>query len=243
LHRIAILGAYGTIGELIASRLVESGYSTLLVGRNPEKLNALASRLSQPSLTVDFLDSQALCDGLRQASESDGAFHGVVNCIGSILLKPGHLTRDAEFREVLETNLFTSFATIRAAVPLMREQGGSIVLFSSAAAQIGLANHEAIAAAKAGIVGLAKSAAATYAPNNIRINVVSPGLIKTELSKRIWSNPASLTASQQMHALQRVGEPHHAASLVTWLLDPANDWITGQVIGLDGGLGCLVPKK
>ena len=72
---------------------------------------------------------------------------------------------------------------------MLRERGGSIVLLASAAAEIGIANHEAIAAAKGGVVGLARSAAATYAPQNIRVNVISPGLVRTQLTRRLWENP------------------------------------------------------
>jgi NAD(P)-dependent dehydrogenase (short-subunit alcohol dehydrogenase family) len=166
-----------------------------------------------------------------------------VNCIGSLLLKPAHTTTDDDFRNTVETNLFTAFSTVRAGAKLLRERGGAVVLFASAAAEIGIHNHEAIAAAKAGVIGLARSAAATYAINNIRVNVVSPGLVRTELTRRIWENSASATASAQLHALGRLGEPEQVASLVSWLLDPESDWITGQVVGIDGGLGHVLPRR
>ena len=159
------------------------------------------------------------------------------------MLKPAHSTSDEEFRKTVETNLFTAFAAVRVGAKLMKEQGGSIVLFASAAAEIGIQNHEAIAAAKGGVIGLARSAAATYAPYNVRVNVVSPGLIKTDLTRSIWNNPASAEASTRLHALGRLGSPEHVASLATWLLDPENDWITGQVIGVDGGLGHVLPQR
>jgi 3-oxoacyl-[acyl-carrier protein] reductase len=243
LSRIVILGAAGSIGSEVARQIVNEHGTVLLLGRSEEPLRSLANELSQPYSVLDFQDSGQLGDTLRRFIESDGPIHGVVNCIGSVLLKPGHLTTDQEFRTTLETNLFTSFAAIRGSVPHLREKGGSIVLFGSAAAQIGIANHEAIAAAKAGVVGLARSAAATYAANNIRVNVISPGLVRTNLTKRIWDSPTSAAASTQMHPLQRLGEPAQIARLVTWLLDPRNDWITGQVIGMDGGLGSLLPKR
>ena len=232
---IAILGSTGTIGSVLARRLVRNGLQLLLVGRNEEKLLALSRELDQPFIKVDLTSSQSLEEGLREAAEVGGGIHALVNCIGSILLKPAHTTTDEDFRQIVETNLFTAFATIRVGAKLLREQGGSIVLFASAAAEIGIANHEAIAAAKAGVIGLARSAAATYASSNIRVNVVSPGLIRTEMTRRIWENSASATASAHMHALGRLGEPEHVASLVDWLLNPENDWITGQVIGIDGG--------
>ena len=117
------------------------------------------------------------------------------------------------------------------------------MLFASAAAEIGIQNHEAIAAAKGGIIGLARSAAATYASHNIRVNVISPGLVRTQLTHRIWENPASAAASADLHPLGRLGEPEQVASLAAWLLDPQNDWITGQVIGLDGGLSRVQPRR
>jgi len=180
---------------------------------------------------------------LREDSSQRGVFSAIVNCIGSVLLKPAHSTTDEEFRRVVETNLFTSFAAVRTGGKLLRETGGSMILFASAAAEIGIQNHEAIAAAKAGVIGLARSAAATYAPSNIRINVISPGLIRTEMTRRIWENPAAASASTAMHALGRLGTPDHIASLAEWLLAPENDFITGQVIGIDGGLGHLLARR
>lgn len=238
-----ILGATGTIGRTLATRLVNAGGNVLLVGRNPDKLAALADTLHQPFVVVDFATAQNVEDALRQHIEPCGGFAALVNCIGSVLLKPAHLTSDAEFRQVVETNLFTAFATVRTAGKLLRESGGSVVLMASAAAELGIAHHEAIAAAKAGIIGLARSAAATYAAQNIRINVISPGLVRTELTRRLWDNPTTASASAALHALGRLGEPEHVASLAAWLIAPENDWITGQVIGLDGGLSRVQPRR
>lgn len=240
---IVILGATGTIGMVLARRLVRHGQQVLLVGRNEEKLRSLSAELSQPFLRVDLTGSQPLEEALRVQSDVSGGFHAFVNCIGSILLKPAHTTTDDEFRQVVEANLFTSFLTVRVGAKLLRERGGTIILFASAAAEIGIPNHEAIAAAKSGVIGLARSAAATYAGNNIRVNVVSPGLVRTEMTRRIWENPASANASANLHALGRFGEPEQVASLACWLLDPENDWITGQVIGIDGGLGHVLTRR
>jgi NAD(P)-dependent dehydrogenase (short-subunit alcohol dehydrogenase family) len=240
---IAIVGATGTIGSVLARRLVITGKSVLLIGRNAEKLAPLSIELNQPYTAVDFTASQALEDALLENAERCGGYDGLVNCIGSLLLKPAHSTSDEEFRQVVETNLFTAFATVRAGAKLLRERGGSIVLFASAAAEVGIQNHEAIAAAKSGVIGLARSAAATYAPRNIRINVVSPGLVRTEMTRRIWENTIAAAASSSVHALGRLGEPEQQASLVDWLLNPENHWITGQVIGIDGGLGHVLARK
>ena len=121
--------------------------------------------------------------------------------------------------------------------------GGSIVFVSSAAARRGLANHEAIAAAKAGLIGLTLSAAATYARYSIRVNSVAPGLVRTPLTESITRNEAALRHSTSLHALRRIGEPAEVASAIRWLLDPAQSWVTGQVIGVDGGLASIQPNN
>jgi 3-oxoacyl-[acyl-carrier protein] reductase len=240
---IAIVGATGGVGSAIARRLVKKGKPVLLLGRNRQKLDSLAKEIRQPYTTVDLTNASALEEALWIREESVGGWLGIVNCIGSVILKPAHTTSDEEFRATLDTNLFTAFATVRAGAKLLRAKGGAIVLFASAAAEIGIPNHEAIAAAKAGVIGLARSAAATYAPSNIRVNVISPGLIRTEMTRRIWDHPAAAAASIAMHALGRLGDPEHAASLAEWLLNAENDWVTGQVIGVDGGLGSVLARK
>ena len=232
---IAIVGATGGIGSALARRLKSAGHQALLIGRSAERLNRLAAELDCPLAVADATQAEPL----QQVLNSAGPLQGIVNCAGGVLLKPAHLTSDREWSEALETNLTTAFNVVRAGARLMMQTGGSIVLCSSAAARIGLANHEAIAAAKAGVIGLTLSAAATYAGRNIRVNCVAPGLVDTALTAKIMGNELALKASIGMHALGRVGKPEHIASAIAWLLDPDNDWVTGQVWGVDGGLATL----
>ena len=179
---------------------------------------------------------------MDNAFKQFGDLDGVVNCSGSLLLKSAHLTTRDQYQSVIDASLTTSFATVSAAGRNM-SKGGSVVLISSAAAVTGLANHEAIAAAKAGVIGLALSAAATYASANLRFNVVAPGLVKTSLTSSITSNEAARNFSQSMHALGRLGEPEDIARAIVFLLDPQNSWITGQVLGVDGGLAHVRARK
>lgn len=223
---------------LVARLLQQNNGHPILFGRSSERIATLAAELGARSVVVDATKLEEF----EQAVSSVGPIAGIVNCAGSILLKPAHLVTEHEWRQTIETNLTTAFATVRAGAKSLMAQGGSIVLCSTAAARTGMANHEAIAAAKGGVIGLTLSAAATYALRNIRVNCVAPGLVDTPLAARITSNEGALKVSTGMHALGRIGKPEDVASGIGWLLDPANDWVTGQVIGIDGGLGSIRPR-
>lgn len=236
-----IFGGTGAVGSALANKLRTSGHQVAVGVRDVEK----AADLSADGCHVfpaDALSTGTVEDCLKSAESKMGAVHGVANCIGSVLLKPAHLTTDDEWADVITTNLSSAFQVVRGAARIMRKSGGSVVLVSSAAAEIGLSNHEAIAAAKAGINGLVRSAAATYAPRGIRFNAVSPGLVKSEMTRKLWETEEAAAMSAQMHALGRLGEPADVADAIAWLLDPASGWITGQSIGVDGGLGSVLTK-
>ena len=133
----------------------------------------------------------------------------------------------------------TAFALTRAAGRHMKKTGGSVVLMSSCAASVGLPNHEVIAAAKAAVEGLVRSAAATYASAGLRFNAVAPGLVDTPLAARITGNDAALKASTAMHPLGRIGRARDIAEAIGFLLDDSSGWTTGQIFGVDGGLSRL----
>lgn len=233
---VVIVGASGGIGKALCLELKARGAALFLGARNESNLQSIAEELDSPFLAGDASKLEYVEALFKKAQEDYGTITGAVCLAGSILLKPAHSTTESEWRATLEQNLFTSFNVLRTAAALMRKNGGSIVLMSSVAARLGLANHEAIAAAKAGVEGLAVSAAATYAPFKVRVNVVAPGLTKTSLTEKITSNEASAKASLAMHPLNRFGEPEEVASAIAWFLDPKQAWVTGQVLGVDGGL-------
>ena len=231
-----VVGAYGGVGEALCRRLVRRGARVLMAGRDAGKLARLASDIGQETFSLDATEPDQAEACLRRAADVFGRLDGVANCVGSFLLKPAHAMTRPEWQAMLDTNLGSAFSVVRAAGLVMAPQGGSVVLVSSAAARIGLANHEAIAAAKAGIEGLALSAAATYAPKGIRVNCVAPGLTRTPLTARLWQQEAVAKASASLHALGRLGSPEEVASAIDWLLDTEQAWVTGQVLGVDGGL-------
>ena len=237
---VLILGATGGIGSALARQLGTLGYGLSLAARSSERLNALAIELKADAGPVEATDSASVEACVTKAFEQHGRLDGVVNCVGSLLLKPAHSTTDEEWSNVLAANLNSSFYVLRAAASrMMRTGGGSIVLLASAVAQRGMINHEAIAAAKAGVVGLAQSAAATYARYKIRVNCVAPGLIRTPLTEPLTRHEASMKASVALHPLGRIGEPEEVASAIRWFLDPQQSWVTGQVLAVDGGLSSV----
>lgn len=227
-HYLVIAASSG-IGQATVNLLHGSGHTVFTTARDASKIT--------PDLVLDATDFDAVDAAFKQA----GPLDGVVNCSGSLLLRAAHLTTREQYQSVIDASLTTAFATVRAAGKNMTG-GGSVVLVSSAAAMEGLSNHEAIAAAKAGIIGLTLSAAATYAPANLRVNAVAPGLTQTPLTAALTGSDAARKVSESMHALGRLGQPEDIARAITFLLDPANNWITGQVLAVDGGLSRVRPK-
>lgn len=236
-----IVGGAGGIGSAVARKLAARGAKLILTGRDANRLAEVAAETGAETFPLDARDSAAVDAVIQSVHTSHGRLDGLVNCAGSILLKPAHSITDQEFADTLATNLTTAFNLLRAAVRVMMKQagGGSIVLCSSVAARRGFVNHEAIAAAKAGVEGLALAAAASYARFGVRVNCVAPGLTRTELTKSLTQNETIAKISAAMHPLGRIGEPEDVASAICWLLDAEQKWVTGQVIGVDGGLGAV----
>ncbi|WP_115712522.1 SDR family NAD(P)-dependent oxidoreductase [Legionella sainthelensi] len=227
--RYLVIAASSAIGQSVTAFLINRGDTVFTTARSDRKIN--------PDFILDASDFDAVSDVFRKIGNIDG----VVNCAGSLLLKSAHSTTFEEFQSCMNASLTTAFATIHAA-GLMMKNGGSVVLVSSSAALVGLANHEAIAAAKAGVIGLAQAAAATYASNSLRVNVVAPGLVNSPLTTSLLSNQLAHNASKSMHPLGRIGTPEDIAQAIIFLLSPENSWITGQVLAVDGGLSHVRPK-
>lgn len=240
-QRIAVLGSTGGIGSRLVRLLAARGDHVALAGTNSDKLEKLAGELDTQTFTHahDATDTAQVGEFLDASAEALGGLDGVVNCVGSIIIKPADRTSDEEFERTLRLNLWSAFGTIKGSIKHLRKNGGSIVLMSTAAARAGIASHEAIAAAKGGVISLAQSAASTYATNNIRVNAVAPGLVDTPGASEITGNEMALKASTAMHALGRIGRPEDIAPLIAFLLSHDAEWISGQVFGADGGLSTL----
>ena len=232
-----VIGAAGGIGRALLTQLQSLGFEPVLAGRTEPPLRALANG----AVEVEVLDAGDF-DAVAALLARRPRVRAAGNLAGSMQLKPAAATSAAEFDETIAQNLRTAFALVRAAGKHWREGGGSLVLMSSCAATVGLANHEAIAAAKAGVEGLTRSAAATLAPLGVRVNAVAPGLVDTPLAARLTRSEAALRASVALHPLGRIGTADEVAAAIAFLLSPASAWTTGQVLGVDGGLARLRPR-
>ncbi|MEC8024681.1 MAG: SDR family oxidoreductase [Myxococcota bacterium] len=242
MQQTLILGATGAVGGVLARRLRADGQSVILAGRRQDALDSLSKELDCPTVAFDARTPGSITTAIETAHRDHGGLTGIVCAIGSILLKPAHRTSDEEWDDTIELNLTAAFRTVRAAAAKVRSNA-SVVLVSSAAARLGMANHEAIAAAKAGIEGLTRAAAASYASRNLRINAVAPGLVDSTMAEPITKNEMVLKASTAMHALGRIGTPEDVASAIAWLVSPESSWVTGQVLGVDGGLGSVLSRR
>jgi NAD(P)-dependent dehydrogenase (short-subunit alcohol dehydrogenase family) len=238
---ILIAGAKGGVAQELSGRLRARGARLALVSRD-------TSGLDDQQGDVLIQADVATPEGARAAMEQAHAAFGqvptaVVNACGSILLAPLHRTSEAQYRATLSANLDTAFFLCQAYLGALNtdKRAGNVVLFSSVAARIGIANHAAIAVAKAGVEALVRSIAADASATGTRINAIAPGLMDTPLGARFLASDAQRQQMSAQYPLGRHGHAGDAAALAAWLLSEESSWITGQVIGLDGGFASVRP--
>ena len=241
---IIIGGVSGGIGSALAKKLVKSGHNVVGFARNSERLSDFQKEHPEVETHVcDATDPEALKSCFDEIKSSYEHIYAYVHAIGSIFLKPAHLTSDEDWHQTLQTNLNSAFYALRTVTTHMnRQNNGSCLFFSTSAARAGIANHEAIAAAKGGIEAMVRSAAATYAPRNVRVNAIAPSLTNTPLASPMIQNPKMLEATKKMHPLSDIAQPEDVASLAEWLISENAKFVTGQIFVLDGGISSIVPK-
>ena len=167
--------------------------------------------------------------------ELDNENVSVINFIGSMILKPLHLLKENEMLEIMDVNFMTNYR-ILSQILKKNLSDLSYVAFSSVAANYGLANHEAIASAKAANEGLIRSCASSYGHKSYRFNCIAPSLIETKLTSRIVGTEAGRKAVENMNPLKKIGSPEDLLECIIWLLSNNSNFVTGQTINIGGGL-------
>lgn len=236
---ILITGASGGVGGALASRLESQGWQVFRVGRDATRL---------PPGTGSFAADVSTAEGAKAAVEAATAHFGGVptalaHCAGSTLIAPIARTAEAQYRALMAANLDSAFFTAQAwvAAALAAKQPGRALFFSSVVAGIGVANHAAIAAAKAGVEALVRSLAADHSQAGLRFNAIAPGLVESPMTSRMVSSEAARKGVAAQYPLGRFGTLDDAVAASEWLLSDASDWITGQVLHLDGGFSAVRP--
>jgi len=217
-----IIGATSGIGKSITEKL-----------RNQQHQVFSAQR----TVTEDATNQQSfdvITDELNVSMLPEN-IDGLVYCPGSINLKPFHRLTTADYYNDWQINFLGAVKVIQAVLPRLKSAKGSIVLFSSVAAQTGMPFHASIASAKAAIEGLTYSLAAEFAPL-IRVNAIAPSLTDTPLATKLLADDSKKEAAAKRHPLQKFGQVNDIASMASFLLSSDASFITGQVIKIDGGM-------
>lgn len=240
---VLIGGITGSIGTALAKRLLADGWTVSGFARDEETVENAREELADASLSVvDALDPEAVGKIIDETAEGPG-LDAYVHCIGSIVIKPVHSMKDEEWDDCIQRNLTSAFYAMRPSVKHMQKSGGGQIVFcSSVAAQIGLASHEAIAAAKAGLEAMARSASSSYLSRNVRVNCVAFGMMDSKMAQPAVGSEQGRKIVEALHPLGRIGEPAEGAGLIRYLLSEEASWATGQTFSLDGGLGRVRPK-
>jgi NAD(P)-dependent dehydrogenase (short-subunit alcohol dehydrogenase family) len=229
-EKYLIFGATGSVGSSLAEQLKNSGNDVHLVARNESEVKAIAEKLDCSYTVADVLE-----DGFIEKVKSDiNEIKGIAYCVGSIDLKPLRMVTEADMNKCMKLNLYSAIEAIKGYQESLKKNKGSVVLFSTVAAQRGFTNHTIIASAKAAVEGLTVTLAAEFAPH-IRVNCVAPSLSKSKIAEPMLKNSAIAEGIAKAHPLKRLGEGKDSAALAKFLITEDSSWVTGQVIAVDGG--------
>lgn len=230
--KILVVGGSSGIGRQVVEELLSVGAELWVwARRDMDDLAAKGATVSQVDVTESLADS---------SPELPDRLDGVVYAPGSIELAPFRQLTPDTFLKEYDLNVVGAVRTLQYALDkLTHGEGASVVLFSTVATARGMNFHASIASAKAGVEGLAISLAAELSPKKVRVNVVAPSLTDTPLAEKLLSNDKRRQASAERHPLKRVGETGDIAAAVLYLLSAESSWVTGQRLGVDGGLSMI----
>ena len=229
-EKYLIFGATGSVGSSLAEQLKNSGNDIHLVARNESEVKVIAEKLGCSYTVADVLEDRFI----EKVKTDVNEIKGIAYCVGSIDLKPLRMVTEAEMNKCMKLNLYSAVEIIKEYQESLKKNKGSVVLFSTVAAQRGFTNHTIIASAKAAVEGLTVTLAAEFAPN-VRVNCIAPSLPKSKIAEPMLKNTAIAEGIAKAHPLKRLGEGKDSASLAKFLITDESSWITGQIIAVDGG--------
>ena len=236
---VMITGASGGIGRALAQQLHAQGSRVVAVGRDAGRLAEVQAHVR---IVADTTTQEGAMLAINACQEALGEPPSkLAHAVGSTLIAPLHRTKLDAYRDVMRVNLDSAFLMLHAWVSALQGQPGAAVFASSVVARIGVANHEAIAAAKGGVEALVRSAAATYAAQGLRINAVAPGMTETPMTANMLKLPAMREGAGKQYPLGGVQTAEQVADVMAWLLSDAAARLTGQVIAVDGGFTTVRP--
>lgn len=236
---VLITGASGGIGRALSHQLHSQGLKVAVVGRDADRLAEVDAALR---IVADTTTPEGAELAINACKESLGAAPSMLaHCVGSTLIQPLHRTSAQAYREVIRINLDSAVFMLQAWIAALQGGPGAAVLASSVVARIGVANHEAIAAAKGGVEALVRSAAATYAAQGLRINAVAPGLTETPMTANMLKIPAMREGAGRQYPLGGIQSAMQVADVMSFLLGSGAARLTGQVISVDGGFTTVRP--
>ncbi|MFM2286062.1 MAG: hypothetical protein RLZZ543_1559 [Bacteroidota bacterium] len=226
-----IAGGSSGIGEALSLALLDKGHEVYVYARNR---HALPEHPSLHFHAVDFTEEQF------ELPQLPANIQGLAYCPGSIQLQPFHRMQPDLFLSDFRINVLGAVRCVQLCLPAMKaNQQASVVLFSTVAVQTGMGFHASIAASKGAIEGLTRSLSAEYASSHIRFNCIAPSLTASPLAEKLLNTPEKVEAAAKRHPLGRAGKPSDSANAAAYLLDPNAGWITGQIIGVDGGMSAI----
>lgn len=229
-----VTGGAGGIGRATALRMAEEGAAVAIIDVDGDATAAATAELGIPGFVADVSDPAGCTQAINDAAGALGGLTALFNNAGVGAAMPLHKYSDSAWAKLVGVNLTGTFHGIRAAVPLMRERGGSIVNHASVSGVRPTRFEGPYSAAKAGVISLTMDAALEYAPS-IRVNCVSPGIVETNLTALVLDDDAMRARVEAATPLGRVGTPLDIANVVVFLASPLAAYVTGQNVLVDGG--------
>lgn len=234
MSKILIYGGSGSVGSASARLLKDRGYDLHLVGSNEEKLKKVADELVATMSVVDLNDTSSFD---KVSEEAGKELAGLIYAVGTINLKSIRRLEEEDFLNDFRLNALGAALAVKSSLGALKKHkaGASIVLYSSVAVGQGLSMHASLSMSKGAVEGLVRSLSAELAPK-IRVNGIAPSLLgDSTLSAAILRDEKTAENMASTHALKRLGTAGDIAKLTSFLVTDDSDWITGQIMGVDGG--------